>query len=371
MCFAHVRLLNFEPAVAQWDTVMAESSYAEKTTVQKSGPNCVLRRTETGSEDTFSVCCCSDGRLISGHNSVVKMWSASGDTLLHTIATATSGDITCICQAPFDEHQFAVSVSTTVLLYDNRNLAAPVEQYQYNEEEINEISLHQKGYISACDDAGEIKIIDTENHRLFKTLSGPHSNICATAKFLPKRPWELVSGGMDCKVVRWDFSRPRPIAEITAHSDSEQLGGMMVNPPMVHNLDTWTTNHCIVCGLGNGEVVVYDVRDKGIELKCSSPLHSAMIARVCCVEKVEGEIKRYYVVSGGNDCKIVISEMIQKEPLPSRSKKGRPTPAVLKTIAEIQHCSKVNWLSVNSLGTEVSVADQTPFVSVYKLFDHS
>ena len=350
---------------------MAESSTAEKTSPLKSGPDCVLRRTDTGSEDTFSVCCCSDGRLISGHNSVVKVWSASGDSLVHTIATATPGDITCICQTPSSEHQFGVSVSTTVLLYDDRNLAAPVDQYQYNEEEINEISFHQNGYISACDDAGKIRIIDTENHRLFKTLSGPHSNICATAKFLPKRPWELVSGGMDCKVVRWDFSRPRPIAEITTHSDSDQSGGMMVNPPMVHSLDTWTTNHCIVCGLGNGEIVVFEVRGKGIELKCSSPLHSAMIARVCCVEKVEGEARRYYIVSGASDCKIVISEMIEKEPLPSRSKKGRPTLAVLKTVAEVQHGSKINWLSVNSSGTEVSIADQTPFISVYNLFDHS
>ena len=47
--------------------------------------------------------------------------------------------------------------------------------------------------------------------RVFKTCrrSG-HENICSSVAFHPKRAWELVSGGLDCLLINWDFSRGKP-----------------------------------------------------------------------------------------------------------------------------------------------------------------
>jgi hypothetical protein len=45
----------------------------------------------------------------------------------------------------------------------------------------------------------------------YKTLRRGHSNICSSVAFRPHRPWEVLSGGLDAAVVRWDFSRLRPL----------------------------------------------------------------------------------------------------------------------------------------------------------------
>lgn len=331
----------------------------------------VLLQVNTESEDTMCVTCLNDGRLITGHESAFKVWSpiCDGNSLLCTVAAP---NITCVCQNPRDQHQLAVSVSSSVACYDVRNLSIPVQVYSYNSDEINEVCFHPTGpYISACDDAGEVKVINTDTHRLFKTLSGHHSNLCTCAKFLPRKPWEVVSGGMDCKVVRWDFSRPRRIGEVFTQCASEEVQSenLFINPPMVHSLDTWTSNHCVVCGLGNGIVAVYEIKGKEIISKCMSSIHSAMVACVCCLERMEAGENMYYIVSGGIDRKIVLSHMVErKERANSANKKISLSAVYLEPVSEIQHCSKVNWICLDSTGNNVYVADQTSAVSVYKLF---
>lgn len=320
--------------------------------------------------DVLCISCCSNGQVISGHDSAFKIWSENGESLLHTVATPTAGEVTCSCQSPTEPHHMAISVATTVAIYDDRNLCSPLQQYHFNKEEINEICFHGKGpYLSACDDAGEIKVIHTEDNKVFRTLSGLHSNICSSVKFLPRRPWELVSGGMDCKVVRWDFNRPKPIAEVSTQERVAKSEGMLVNPPLVHSLSVWTSNHCVACGLGNGDILVYEIRAKGLELKCAASLHSSMVVCLCCIEKKIGKEHRYFIVSGANDCKIILSEIVLSDvPNASISRKCTHGNTLLQPVTEIQHCSKINWLSVSSTGAELFVADQTPFFSVYKLF---
>ena len=43
-----------------------------------------------------------------------------------------------------------------------------------------------------------------------RALRGGHANICAAVAFRPHRPWELLSGGLDGALVRWEFSTGRP-----------------------------------------------------------------------------------------------------------------------------------------------------------------
>ena len=330
----------------------------------------VPRQINTGSEDTLCISCLSDGRIISGHESAFKVWSSisEGSSLLHSVTLPIAGDVTCICQNPRDQHQLAVSVSSSVVCYDLQNLSTPVQVHTYNSDEINQICFHPTGqYICACDDSGDVKIINTDTSTLFKTLSGRHSNLCTSAKFLPRKPWEVVSGGMDCKVVRWDFSRPRPIVEVSTKSASEEMQSenMLVNPPMVHNIDTWTSNHCVACGLGNGLVAVYELRGKEITLKCKSIAHSAMVVCVCCLERMENGEKCYYIISGANDCKLVLLRMTDKEQTSAAT--CQKATVHLQVVTEIQHSSKINWICTESMGN-VYVADQTPFVSIYRLF---
>jgi hypothetical protein len=115
---------------------------------------------------------------------------------------------------------------------------------------------------------------------------------------------------------------------------------------MVYSLDTWKTNQCVACGLGNGEVLVYEFQEKEMTLKSALALHSSMVVCVCCIERVE---RRYFVISGANDGKIAVSIM---------------TDQGLTLLSEKQHPSKINWITVDVAGN-IIVADQTPFVSIY------
>lgn len=322
-----------------------------------------LHRLKTGFEDTQCVCFLSDGRLVSGHQSTFKLWSniyCEEISLIQTVTLPTAGDISCICQNPRDKQKLAVSVSSSVVYYDIRALSSPVQVYSYNNDDINEVSFHPSGpYICACDDAGEVKVINTETSKLFKTLCGSHSNLCTCARFLPRKPWGIVSGGMDCKVVKWDFSIPRPIAEVSTQTKIGELNSenMFVNPPMVYSLDSWTSNYYVACGLGNGMIAVYEIRDKEINLKCTSIPHSAMVVSVCCIEQHNNGKESYYVVSGANDSKIVLSEVAEMDGTYN---------LYIKLVSEIKHSSKINCISVDHAGN-VAVADQTNFVTVYRL----
>lgn len=347
---------------------------------------------DTKEEDVF--CLCSGRRpatekewkLLTGHRSLVKLWAVSDTArLLHTVRLPVEGDVTCICQSPANEYHYAVSVETTVLLYDSRELSKPLWQFQFNGEEINEVSFNPKGdQLSSCDDSGEIKIIDLSSGTLFRTLTGAHSNICSCARFSPSKPWEVVSGGLDCKIVRWDLGRGRAIHEVTV--EQAESGGYLVNPPMVHCIETMSNSSAIACGLGDGSVSVRTLTGKGLELVCSASLHSSAVSQVRCLESTSGDERRSIIVSGGNDSKIVVSELVSKAP-PVKKKthhKKAKVPAVtmaMQTLARVKHASKVNWMAVEGCvsapsSTEgasaardseyrVYVADQSQLVSVY------
>ena len=54
------------------------------------------------------------------------------------------------------------------------------------------------------------KVVDLRTGEPQRALRGGHANICTAVAFRPHRPWELLSGGLDGALVRWDFSTGRP-----------------------------------------------------------------------------------------------------------------------------------------------------------------
>lgn len=340
----------------------------------------------------------SKGRiLLTGHESIFKVWSChSGKhdwSLLHQVSTPEKGSVTCICQFPDCDDKYAVSVNNCVAIYGIRSGAAPKLQhaFHFNSDEINQIDINPKGsFICAGDDSGEIKVIDVEKLCLYKTLNRQHSNICSTLKFNPRKPWEMFSGGLDCLLIRWDFSRGRPLFTVDVqtsdregdkNSEEQTLKSYMVNPAMVHSIDVFRSTHSVVCGLGNGSVSVYSsLLPKKLEAVCSAPFHSTSVAFICCVETSNN----HFIVSGGNDEKICVSRLVYnkkstlvKPQQKQQSRLGQAT-GELDLIACIEHQSKINWMAVDTTCTDdttkedaqmliMFVADQTSAVTVYEV----
>ena len=351
-------------------------------------------RIDVGEEDTFTMCRLKDGCLITGHRSDMKLWSPQLEqsTPVHVVSTLLPGDVSSITSSPTSQHHFAASVGDCVLYFDRRNLMKPTCRFQVNRDEIDEISIHQNGrLLSACDDSGDVKVIEIESAKVIRTLSGHHDNICSSAKFSRTEHAQIFSGGLDCNIIRWDFNRGHPVAKVATHESASQSGGSyLVNPPMVHCIDLVSRSEALVCGLGNGSVAAYSLRGGGLTLSLSAPLHSSAVGHVCTapLDSRGSDV----VVSGGNDSRVVVSELVatqSKVRESRRTKKGSKCKGRRKRVTEssdadvelsqlcrVDHGSKVNWLLVDTDsgaresfadGPTIFVADQSRFVSVYQL----
>ena len=192
----------------------------------------------------------NDGIVVSGGEDGLRIWTPEGEpqTFLKHPCDVTS---VCFC-CQYPERLFA-SVGQQPLMYDLRNPQKPVHEFQPSAEEINQIALHYKGkFMAACDDTGVVKVFDIHAKKPFKTLRGKHESICASVQFRPCRPWELVTGGMDYRVVYWDFSSGRSfqVANTQELGGGDELGAYFVNPPFVHSVHMSADGRKFACGLG-------------------------------------------------------------------------------------------------------------------------
>lgn len=291
----------------------------------------------TGQDEVLSVVVRPKLNILTGHESNVRIWSS--DTLFKSVCLKESlippvkGSVNCICLFPHTT-ALAFSVDNHILIYQYNIIGDEIgslslkEQYCFSQEEINQIDVHSKeSFISSCDDSGEVKVIDLKNNKLHCTLSRFHNSICSSVKFSARKPWELLSGGLDCAVARWDFSRGRLLASVSTRESSSDAA-CMVNPAMVHSLDVFSKHHSVVCGLGDGRLALYSLKSpRRMELVFETQAHRSSIACVCCIEV---ETKGSFVVSVGNDREVHIYRLCDK----------------LVLVAEKMLISKVNWVDV-------------------------
>ncbi|KAK9267650.1 hypothetical protein L1049_010081 [Liquidambar formosana] len=148
--------------------------------------------------------------------------------------------ISSLCFKSGNEDIVYVSSGTEVKCFDVHLATSwkPLESYNYNKEEINQIACNSKSsFLATADDGGDVKIIDIHQQCLYKTLRAGHTSICSSVQFLPWRPWEVITGGLDSKLVMWDFSKGRPYKIVdfsTPQMDSSSNAGQCFNPAFVH-----------------------------------------------------------------------------------------------------------------------------------------
>ncbi|XP_018654876.1 putative wd40 protein [Schistosoma mansoni] len=92
-----------------------------------------------------------------------------------------------------------------IVSWDIRRMTEPVVTWEVNDDEINSIDFSGDEHrLSSADDSGAVQIIDVNNGQVTRTLK-KHDNICSSAKFRPGRTWQLISGGLDCRVIVSDW----------------------------------------------------------------------------------------------------------------------------------------------------------------------
>lgn len=80
-------------------------------------------------------------------------------------------------------------------------------KFSHNKDEINCLAINKKGtLLAAADDAGLVAVVDIAADSLVRTLCKGHSNIASCVAFRQHQPWQLISGGLDHQILKWDFS---------------------------------------------------------------------------------------------------------------------------------------------------------------------
>ncbi|KAE8674243.1 Transducin/WD40 repeat-like superfamily protein isoform 3 [Hibiscus syriacus] len=158
------------------------------------------------------------------------------------------------------------------------NSRKPLESYNYNKEEIDQVTCNSKSsFLAAADDGGGIKIIDIRQKRISKTLRSGHTSICSSVQFIPWRPWEVITGGLDSKLITWDLSKGPPLKIVDFGLPDMRSGsnaGQCLNPAFVHSIKVPEVDMLDklgkICVVARGDGVI-DVIDMESELTTMKP----------------------------------------------------------------------------------------------------
>eukprot|EP01116_Phalansterium_solitarium_P001956 TRINITY_DN11809_c0_g1_i1.p1 TRINITY_DN11809_c0_g1~~TRINITY_DN11809_c0_g1_i1.p1 ORF type:complete len:376 (+),score=101.02 TRINITY_DN11809_c0_g1_i1:57-1184(+) len=236
-------------------------------------------------------------------------------------------------------------------------LREPSRLFAVSSDEINQIETGGRGrHLAAGDDSGELKIVDLDRGALFKTVRKAHSNLCTTLAFHPRKPWQLASGGMDCAVVLWDYSRPKRIASFSLPEADSDGPGMTVNPPLVHRIGFNASGSLLAAALGNGSVSVWSV--PAARPLCCAPLHRS----ACCQVLFPPFAPDDHVLTAGDDGFVVLSS------LRKRSSNKHDPELMASEVWRLRLGRKPNWLAATADGS-VLVADSSAHISVFACAD--
>ncbi|CAO2823506.1 unnamed protein product [Amaranthus hypochondriacus] len=314
--------------------------------------------------------------------------------------------ISSLCFKEGNENMIYLSSGVEVRCFDVQmaTFEKPLESYKYNKDEINQISCNSKStFLAAADDSGDVKIIDIQRKCPFKTLRSGHSTICSSAQFVPWKPWEVITGGLDSKMIMWDFSKGRPFLVVDFGNQEEISGntGQFYNPAFIHAiavpemdmLDKLGKACAVARGDGiisllNLEAELAAVKPKGTSktqkslgktnsaasvpdvkgenqnevqrLHLDHTLGGHSAAASCVTFSSFGE-KGKFVISGGNDKSVKIWDW-------SRSRDETETSANNTAVSSINLPKKVNWLCTTPTDSEnLVVCDTSKVVKVYTI----
>ncbi|KAF9110320.1 WD repeat-containing protein 53 [Mortierella sp. AM989] len=204
-----------------------------------------------------------DWMLASGsEDKTCRIWDIRADKV-HKALTGFKSAVSTTAFTPADAHTIYVGSGNTIYTYDLRmeslilDITQSTKTYDGAEDEINQIQVNYRAtYLAACDDTGDVRVLDLKSHKWMRQFERKHENIAMTVQFVPKKELQALSGGMDKLVVAWDFYKGRATQLID--TDTPQPEGVqskqLFNPPFVHSLAVHPSGTRAAIGLGDGTV---------------------------------------------------------------------------------------------------------------------
>ncbi|KAF9921741.1 WD repeat-containing protein 53 [Linnemannia zychae] len=205
-----------------------------------------------------------DWMLASGsEDKTCRIWDVRTNKV-HKALTGFDSPVTTTTFTPTDEHTIYVGSGTNIYTFDLRmeslilNMATQSTRvYGGAEDEINQIQVnHRATCLLACDDAGDLRVLDLKTHQWMRKIQRIHENIAMSVQFIPKKDLQALSGGMDKLVVAWDFYKKRAtqLIEIDTPQVDVAQSKQLFNPPFVHSIAAHASGTRMAVGLGDGSV---------------------------------------------------------------------------------------------------------------------
>ncbi|DBA93092.1 hypothetical protein WJX79_009275 [Trebouxia sp. C0005] len=278
---------------------------------------------------TQAVLCCealfAQSLLASGdENGAVCMHDLRSHALTARVQVSAEEAVPSLLLDRKQEYRVLACAGNDIIELDLRKGDANccVRQHSCTAAEINQLAAAPEGnLLAAADDDGCVTIIDSGNEQFHcQKLNGNHDNICSSAVFRRHKPNEVISGGLDCKLIHWDTTTRGVVSTRQAGAEST-TEPKVTNPPMIHSLAVSSSCECpaaqlVAAACGNGTIAVWDL-DKGRstankqtrarQRRPEYVLGDDQIghrAAATCVKFVGADTQR--LLSGGNDCQLCL-----------------------------------------------------------------
>uniref|UniRef100_A0A2C9JW86 Uncharacterized protein n=1 Tax=Biomphalaria glabrata TaxID=6526 RepID=A0A2C9JW86_BIOGL len=330
---------------------------------------------------TSSVLCVDvhpqNGRIASGGEAgELCIWSHDGQVIGKISRPDT--ECTSVLFSRENPNLIYAAFGEEILILDQHRFQEPLYVLHSNTDEINQITLDSKEqFLAACDDSGEIKVFGLQDRKVFKTLRLKHTNICSTAVFRPGRPWEVVTGGLDCRLVHWDFSKPKCLNQFNMQELHATPGDApyMINPPFIHHMSVSPTGSTLACALENGQIPIFSGSQKNLQPKF------ALLGHMQGVSQVHFLTEEMLLSAGNDSCinqwDLTKAELYQPAEVYMNGNGDSAHPeddsnlaiSELCKVRSFSHSSKVNWMVPYRANGEqlLYLADQTSDITILDL----
>lgn len=326
-----------------------------------------------------AVCYCislslSGAVATSGEDGVVAVHDLSAPRPVLRLSLGGEQPAACVAEHPKQQHVLFACAGSSLCEIDLRAPGQLLSNVKLSEEEINQIAISPFGNAVACvDDSGMLLVYGLADRRPFKTIRHAHDNLASCVAYGTRKQWEVLTGGMDYALKRWDVSTARCLRTwdvSTANSTDERK---LLNPPFVHCLCIASpyglSGEWAAAGLGNGDVRVFlcgassrrpavssESASDSVQLGPDQGGHSLPVAAVSFLQRGKGA---RFIASGGEDKHIVVWD------LQDNQHPQQPVAAV----AKLRHGRKVNCMCTRENGNveEIFVADTGPILKQYLL----